>query len=181
MGQELVESEQMKTIERNISELIGAEYNPRRISKKQMQDLKDSINRFGFVEPVLVNMHSERENIIISGHQRTTAAREMGIDKVPCVELSLDLDKERELNVRMNKSGGEFDAEILEEFFDKSELIEWGFESSFFDNEESNMPEDIDVGEIGYRVEIECISESEQEALFNKLTKEGYTCKILTL
>jgi hypothetical protein len=118
----------MKTKLRKTDELIGAEYNPRQISDKQIQELKDSILRFGFVEPVIVNIHPERKDIIISGHQRCRVAREMGIEKVPVVELELSPEKEKELNIRMNKSGGQFDMELLTEYFDRDELFSWGFE-----------------------------------------------------
>ena len=61
----------MKVIDKKIADLIGAEYNPRKLSDKQFRELRDSLNRFGFVDPVLVNVNEERKNIIIGGHQRT--------------------------------------------------------------------------------------------------------------
>ena len=60
----------MKIVQRKTAELIGAEYNPRKISEKQKKDLRESLEKFGFVDPVIVNTHPERENIIIGGHQR---------------------------------------------------------------------------------------------------------------
>lgn len=122
----------MEVIDRKISELIRAEYNPRKLSDKQFNELRDSLKRFGFVDPVLINVHKERENIIIGGHQRTKVWESMGNDTVPCVELSLTLDKEKELNIRLNKSGGEFDFEMLAEHFDQEELIDWGFDEVDF-------------------------------------------------
>jgi len=117
----------METKNYNINDLIFAEYNPRKINDKQKQDLTDSIKRFGFVEPVIVNVSEERKNIIISGHQRVKVAKEMGIQFVPCVELDLTRDKEKELNVRMNKAGGEWDWDILNQNFEVPELVEFGF------------------------------------------------------
>ena len=117
----------MKVVERKISELIPAEYNPRYISDEQLGHLKASIQRFEAVEPVLVNMHPDRKNIIISGHQRIKAAKSLGMTEFPCVELSLDRDKERELNIRMNKNTGGWDWDELANHFDTEELTEWGF------------------------------------------------------
>ena len=51
----------------NIKDLIFSEYNPRKISNKQLKDLESSIKRFGVVEPVVVNINKSRKNIIISG------------------------------------------------------------------------------------------------------------------
>ena len=117
----------MKVVERKISELIPAEYNPRYISDEQLGHLKASIQRFEAVEPVLVNMHPDRKNIIISGHQRIKAAKSLGMTEFPCVELNLDRDKERELNIRMNKNTGGWDWDELANHFDTEELTEWGF------------------------------------------------------
>ena len=117
----------METKNYNINDLIFAEYNPRKINDKQKQDLTDSIKRLGFVEPVIVNVNEERKNIIISGHQRVKVAKEMGFETVPCIELDLTRDKEKELNVRMNKAGGEWDWDILNQNFEVPELVEFGF------------------------------------------------------
>lgn len=118
----------MKTSLYQIKDLIGAEYNPRKISEKQLQDLTDSIRRFGFVEPVIVNVNPERKNIIISGHQRVRVATAIGETEVPCVEVDLTVERERELNIRMNKAGGEFDLNLLHDNFSLGDLISWGFE-----------------------------------------------------
>ena len=138
----------MKVKDRNISELIPAEYNPRYITDEALEHLKASIQRFDAVEPVLVNVHPERANIIISGHQRIKAAKSLGLETFPCVELNLDKEKERELNVRMNKNTGAWDWDELATYFDTEELTDWGFteEELFgdgaFDDEELESEED---------------------------------------
>lgn len=140
----------MEVIERKISELIPAEYNPRWISDEALEQLKASIQRFDTVEPVLVNMHPDRKNIIISGHQRIKAAKSLGLETFPCVELNLDKDKERELNVRMNKNTGAWDWDELATHFDVEELTDWGFtEDELFGNFEEEEPE---AEEDGYEI-----------------------------
>ena len=126
-----------KIIQRDINSLIFAEYNPRQLTKDQHQHLKDSIQRFGLVDPILVNKHKDRKDIIIGGHQRVRVAKDLDIDKVPCIELSLPYEKERELNVRLNKNTGEWDMDNLANFFDMEELIDWGF-----DEDELILPEE---------------------------------------
>ena len=136
----------MEVKERNISELIPAEYNPRYITPEALEQLKASIQRFDAVEPVLVNVHPERKNIIISGHQRLKAAKSLGLETFPCVELNLDKDKERELNVRMNKNTGNWDWDDLGVYFESDELIEWGFtEGELFGNMELPEPDMDDL------------------------------------
>ncbi len=85
-----------------------------------MAALKKSIQRFGFVDPVVVNQRqgknwkaAERGEVIVGGHQRVRAARELGMKEVPVVHVSLPPDKEKLLNLALNKIGGEFDLQKL--------------------------------------------------------------------
>ena len=122
-----MENGQLKTVYHPVGALIFAEYNPRQLTKDQYKSLRDSMERFGLVDPVIINKHPDRENIVIGGHQRLRIAKDMGIEKVPCVELSLDLNQEKELNVRLNRNVGEWDYDALANYFDVGELTEWGF------------------------------------------------------
>ena len=113
----------MKTKEIEISKLKPAEYNPRQISKKQYNDLKDSVEKFGLVDPIILN----KDMTVIGGHQRLKVCKDLNYDKISCVVLDLSKEQERELNIRLNKSGGEFDMDALANYFDVEELTDWGF------------------------------------------------------
>ena len=54
-----------KIVQRDIDSLIFAEYNPRQLTKEQYKHLKDSIDRFGLVDPIIINKNETRKNIII--------------------------------------------------------------------------------------------------------------------
>ena len=137
-----------KIIQRDINSLIFAEYNPRQLTKDQHQHLKDSIQRFGLVDPILVNKHKTRENIIIGGHQRVRVAKDLDIDKVPCIELSLPYEKERELNVRLNKNSGEWDYDVLANMFEMEELQDWGFaDKDFWFLDQGELSNDVDYSD----------------------------------
>ena len=116
-----------KIIHREINSLIFAEYNPRQLTKDQYQNLKDSISRFGLVDPIIVNSNKDRKNIIVGGHQRVKVAKDMDIEFVPVLEVDLTYEKERELNIRLNKNTGEWDMDILANNFDIEELTDFGF------------------------------------------------------
>ena len=118
----------MEIVNIKIGDLIAAEYNPRQLTKDQYKHLSDSIKRFGLVDPIIVNKNKDRKNIVVGGHQRIRVAKDLKINDIPCVEVDLDYDKERELNVRLNKNMGEFDYDVLANMFDMDELIDWGFE-----------------------------------------------------
>ena len=117
----------MNIKQHNINDLIFAEYNPRQLTKEQYKNLKDSIKRFGLVDPVIINKNKERKNIVIGGHQRLKIAKDLNIEKIPCVELDLTIDQEKELNVRLNKNTGEWDWDALANYFDVESLNDWGF------------------------------------------------------
>lgn len=110
-----------------IGDLKMADYNPRLITEKQVADLKASIETFGIVEPVVVNNNPERMNIIVGGHQRVSILKMLDFKEVPVVYVNLTLEKEKELNVRLNKNTGEFDWDKLANEFDTDALIDWGF------------------------------------------------------
>lgn len=128
-----------------VADLISAEYNPRKINGKELDDLKDSIKRFGLVEPIVVNGHKARKNIIISGHQRISICKELGMVEVPCNVVNLDIEMEKELNIRMNKAGGSFDNEMLDKFFDRDKLIDFGFTEDELPTIEIESDTDIQV------------------------------------
>ena len=139
-------------VNRNIDELIFAEYNPRQLSKEQFQYLKDSLSRFGLVDPIIVNKNKDRKDIIIGGHQRVKVAKKLGINDIPCIELDLSYDKERELNIRLNKNTGDWDFDILANNFDLDDLVEFGFDASelkldLFEEEKEGLIDDDDIPE----------------------------------
>lgn len=136
----------MKIVKRKIAELIESEYNPRQLTTEQHKQLTDSLMRFGIVDPVIVNKHAERLDIIVGGHQRTKVWSEMGNATIPTVEVDLTPDKEKELNVRLNKNTGQFDFDMLASHFDTSDLVEWGFDEKDLQlGEDDGQPIDAQV------------------------------------
>jgi len=117
----------MQIINRKISELLFSEYNPRKLTKQQMEQLKQSLEGFGIVEPVVINSNPDRKDIIIGGHQRIKVAKELGYMEFPCIEINLTIEREKELNIRLNKNVGEWNWEALINSFSTSELLNWGF------------------------------------------------------
>jgi len=118
----------IKIVYRDINELNEAEYNPRKINAKQKEQMIKSIREFGFVDPIIININPERKNIIIGGHQRVRAAKAIGYEKIPAIELDLSFEQEKELNLRLNKNGGEFDNDLLNEYFERQFLLNIGFD-----------------------------------------------------
>lgn len=123
---------ELKIIHVAVETLNPAEYNPRKWGSEEKKKLTESIKRFGMVDPLIVNSNPKRLNIVIGGHFRLEIAKELGLTEVPVVFLSLNEEKEKELNIRLNKNLGEFDYEKLATF-DESFLVDIGFSSKDLD------------------------------------------------
>lgn len=117
-----------------IGELKPSEYNPRKWSEVQIENLKESISRFGLVDPMLCNSAEGRNNIVIGGNFRLKVSKDLGYKEVPVVYVNIpDLEKEKELNIRLNKNQGEFDFELLKNFSEEF-LGDIGFTSEDIDS-----------------------------------------------
>jgi DNA modification methylase len=130
-----------------IGKLKAADYNPRKWSEPAIENLKESIKRFGMVDPIIVNSAPNRRNVVIGGHFRLKIAKDLGFREVPVVFLNIpDLEKEKELNLRLNKNLGEWDFDLLAKF-DESFLSEVGFSSEELDKvfDIDLTPEEFDL------------------------------------
>lgn len=136
----------VQTVEIPINDLISADYNPRKHDEIATEQLKQSILRFGLVDPIIANSSTGRKNIIIGGHFRWEVAKELGYQTVPVVYVDiLDLEKEKELNLRLNKNTGEFDWDLLAKF-DESFLADVGFSSEELDGIfDVDIPEEFNL------------------------------------
>ena len=118
----------------SIDILKPAEYNPRKWDKEAETQLKESIERYGLVDPLLVNGAKQRKNIVIGGHFRLSVMKDLGIKTVPIVYINIpDIEKEKELNIRLNKNTGEFDWDLLATF-DEAFLSDIGFSTEELDD-----------------------------------------------
>lgn len=84
-----------------VTEIHEAAYNPRVISETALEGLAHSMQRFGCVEPIIVNVRDGR-NILIGGHQRMKVLRAHGVEECLCVVVDLDASNERVLNLALN-------------------------------------------------------------------------------
>jgi len=142
----------LQIVEVSISELKPAVYNPRKWSQPQIEALKESIKRFSIVDPIICNNAPGRENIVIGGHFRLKVAKDLGYKTLPVVYLNIpDLEKEKELNLRLNKNLGEFDFSLLKGF-EENFLKDAGFSTEELDEifkvdptpEQFNLEEELE-------------------------------------
>jgi DNA modification methylase len=108
--------------------LKAAKYNPRKDLKPgdpEYEKLRRSIEEFGYVEPVIWN---RRTGNIVGGHQRYKVLTALGYKEIDCVVVDLDEQREKALNVALNKISGEFDIPLLTDLL--KGLNEDGFDVS---------------------------------------------------
>lgn len=116
-----------------IESLKPSEYNPRYWSKEAIAHLKESIKQHGLVDPLVANSADNRKDVVIGGHFRLSVLKDLGYKEVPVVYVNIpDVEKEKNLNLRLNKNLGEFDLELLANF-DEAFLTDVGFSSEEID------------------------------------------------
>ena len=106
----------------DVNKLSKSAYNPRVIDNIEFEALKKSLSEFGFVEPIIVNTREhesfdadEKEWTIVGGNQRYEAARSLKMKQVPVVFVNLTKEKEKILNLALNKISGDWDNDKLAE------------------------------------------------------------------
>ena len=95
------------------ADLIPADYNPRKDLKPgdpEYDKLKRSMEQFGYVEPVIWNKTTGR---VVGGHQRLKVLMDMGVTEVECVVVELNEEREKALNIALNKISGDWDKDKL--------------------------------------------------------------------
>jgi len=95
-----------------ITKLKGMKGNPRTITNVEFNNLKNSIKEFGCVAPIIIN----KDNTVISGHQRLLASIELGFTEIDCIRTDLNEEKAKILNIALNKISGDWDPDKLSKF-----------------------------------------------------------------
>ena len=132
-----------------VEKLIPYAKNARTHSDEQVAQIAGSIKEFGFNNPILV----DKDNSVIAGHGRLMAARKLGMDKVPVVELKHLTESQRK-------------AYILA---DNRIALNSGWDTSMLSVELQDLKDDIDLSLLGF-------DPDELDALLNPIEEtEGLT------
>jgi len=136
------------TTKKKISDLIPQEINPRKISEKQMSDLKKSIKKFDFVEIPVIDFDGK----ILAGHQRLKAMQLLGrgeeVIDVRFPNRKLTEEESKRYLISSNALGGEWDFELLKSF-DLEILQLSGFSdlelAKFWDEDKDTRDDKFDI------------------------------------
>ncbi|MBT9132093.1 MAG: hypothetical protein DDT33_00603 [Firmicutes bacterium] len=127
-------------IEKIKAELLKpARYNPRKDLKpgdKEYQKLRRSIEEFGYVEPVIFNRRTDN---VVGGHQRLKVLLALGHTEIDCVVVELDLEREKALNIALNKIQGEWEEDKLVLLISDLQAADFDVSLLGFDDAELNQ------------------------------------------
>jgi hypothetical protein len=168
-------------LETNRGQIPGVPKNPRLIKDERFEALKKSITD----DPEMLELREcivyplAKKFVIIAGNMRFTACKELGHVEIPCKVLfpETTAEKMRAYIQKDNISFGENDKELLNTDWMIDELINFGLELS----------KEIKINDISndivteYKIELEFKNEQDQQLAYDKLLKQGYICRILTL
>ena len=152
----------MKIVKKRVKDLRFAPYNPRVMSEKERNKLKESIKAFEYVQLAVVNA---RTGHVVGGNQRLQVLIELGYEEIYVVEVDLSLDQEKALNLALNKISGEWDsnklAMVIEEI---TQIPDFDINLTGFDDYEiSRILDDFranDLTEDGYDEKIDYSKEA---------------------
>lgn len=141
-----------------LDEIKPYENNPRN-NKDAVKYVKNSIKKFGFKVPIVV----DKDNVIVAGHTRYLASKELGLETVPCI-IADDLTEKQIKAYRLadNKTAekSEWDFELLDLELDDLKLdfdmSDFGFDMSL-DDKEDNERKDIEDDDFDTDKEVEKI------------------------
>lgn len=163
--------EKLNTTKIKLSQLNPAEYNPRRRLQPgdaEYEQLKRSIETFGYVDLIIAN----KDGTIIGGHQRYYILLDLGYTEVDIIQLDISKEKEKALNLALNKISGEWDDEKLKDLLKDLDLGGFDIEVTGFTHNELN--DLIEALEIPETVEDDNFDvQEEYEAIETPRTKRG--------
>ena len=164
----------------SINDITPSEYNPRIITQKDKEILKNSLTEFGLVDPIIVNL---KNNTIIGGHQRYYILKELGVTELFLVrqgdigwiflqeELSIPSDDyEKALNISLNQQAGQWNYEKLYSILDNFNEINFDTDLTGFDYISSNTSTDDFFDEDTFSYDFD-ESVEEEEIIIKKQTR----------
>ena len=169
-----------------IEELKPYGGNAKKHPPEQVEQIKESIRYYGMNDPIAI----DENNVVIEGHGRLMALKELGYEDAECIRIE-GLTEEQKNAYRLvhNKltMNTDFDFGMLEEELKRLDgfgvdVDKFGFDGPKREEKERKERKDLSdqINEI-YEVIIECGNETEQQEAFERLSEEGYVCRVLTL
>lgn len=165
-----------------VDALVPYEGNARKHAPDDIDQIKASIEADGFNDPIGI----WKGNVIIEGHGRLIAAKELGFETVPVIRLDHLTDTQRrDYAIRHNRTAelsgwdfGKLEEEVAQLEIEGVDLSGLKFD---FDNEEGGKLERGVALEENFQLIIDCESEADMQEKYNVLQEAGIECRVSTL
>lgn len=170
----------------NTGQIEGVPANPRKIDRKKLQKLADSLKgseQLLDLRPLIVyrnpneNRPAKNELVVIAGNMRLAAAKLASIEQVHChiIEKCDSARTLREIAIKDNLAFGKDDYDLLMEEWDREELDEWGLEIVEAEKPEKKQdsddkPESVDI--------VITVPMEDSESTVAFLASNGYECTV---
>ena len=168
-----------------VESLVPYVNNARTHSDEQVAQVAASIREFGFTNPILI----DEQNSIIAGHGRLAAARKLGMDTVPTIQLEGLSETQKKAYVIADNQlalNAGWDMDLLRLEIDDLRAVDFDIDLLGFDDDvlgavvDGGEPDDLSgMGET-FEVVIECGSEIDQEKAYNHAKSGGFECRLST-
>ena len=167
----------MEIINKKLTDLKPYANNPRH-NAKAVPAVKESILKFGFKVPLVI----DKNNVIVCGHTRFYASKEIGLETVPCI-VADDLTDEQINAFRLVDNRV---SEFADWNFDKlaeelSDLQDFDFEPFGFDDLMAGLQpleEETEQTNLIKSLNVKSENLKELNDLFNELVERGFICKL---
>lgn len=150
----------LKTRTINIEELKPAEYNPRVMPPSEQLKLKNGLETFGLVDPIIIDLTDE--NTVIGGHQRLEVLKEIDDEQeltlIPLGDIGLviretdlkikDKNDQKALNLALNKIQGDWDYSKLDDLLLELSDDHYQIELTGFDEQDITLDTDFDYSDL---------------------------------
>lgn len=179
---------QKEFVKLSVNDIHPYPNNPR-INDEAVAYVVESMNQTGNLDPIEV----DENNVILSGHTRLLALEQLGITETECIRYTgLTEEQKKKYRILANKTGevATWDEELLNMELGDLDFgdFDFGFElsdggvdkSKESDDEDDETATHFNYSE-QYGVIVMCADEAEQEQIYNRLTDEGFTCKVVAV
>ncbi len=159
----------------NIQDIHPAEYNPRIMPEDEYNKLKNSLDTFGLVDPIIIDL--KHDNTIIGGHQRYEVLndnddeQELTLIKLGDIGLIIkdenikihDINDQKALNLALNKISGEWDYSKLDDLLIELNDDHYDIELTGFDTKDILIEDSITLEDTNMEDNVETLYEVPNE------------------
>ena len=154
-------NEKMDITNKKINDIKPYKNNAKKHPKEQIEQIKQSIEKFGFNDPIAI----DENNMVIEGHGRLMAAKELEMTELPCITLTNLTEQQKKAYILAHNKltmNSDFDYEILDR--ELKDIFEFDMEEFGFDVPEMEELDDIADGYYG----------DERERTYNSYNLDEY-------